>query len=507
MTDPTPIARGNGAKLPSMANAAVEIPLDTATEVARLAKLPPIAYDRERDNSAKTLGVRVAALDKEVVAARRACEDEATSARCLDLVDPEPWPEPVDGAGLLLDIASVITRYCALPDGAATAVALWCLHSYSLPDLFASPILCLSSPEKRCGKTTLLTVIGALVYRPLTASNITPAALFRSVERWGPTLLIDEADTFIRQNSELRGIINSGHTRSSAFVIRNVEIDGEHQPVRFSTWCAKAIALIGTLPDTLADRAIIIPMRRRMAGESVERLRLDRLNQMEDIPRRCQRWAQDHGATVKQIDPVLPHMLNDRAADNWRPLFAIAETVGGHWPELAQTAVLKLVGADNDAPSIGVQLLTDIKDAFDDRKCDCLSTTQLLDVLTADNEAPWATWNKGKPMSARQLATRLREFRIASKTVRIGRHTPKGYACSQFDDAFRRYIPTNLPAPPDQSATPPHPSNGKGSSDSETATQAEMLRIEKPMIPSNGKGCGGVADTAGGDSETTSEYF
>jgi putative DNA primase/helicase len=98
----------------------------------------------------------------------------------------------------------------------------------------------------RCGKTLLLIVLGALTPRRVFASNITPAGLFRTIEKFQPTLFIDEADTFLRDNDDLRGLLNCGTTRTTAVIIRPVGDD--HEPRAFSTWCAKVVALIGKLP-------------------------------------------------------------------------------------------------------------------------------------------------------------------------------------------------------------------------------------------------------------------
>src|SRR5262249_20113727 len=152
-------------------------------------------------------------------------------------------------------------------------------HAHSATEV--SPILGLSSPEKRCGKTTVLNVLSALVRRPLMASNLTPAGIFRAIERYHCTLLVDEADTFLGEREELVGILNSGHFRRAAVVVR---CEGEQrEPRTFSTWAPKAIALIGRLPATLHDRALVLPMRRRSPHERVERLRLDRLRELDPL--------------------------------------------------------------------------------------------------------------------------------------------------------------------------------------------------------------------------------
>ena len=138
-----------------------------------------------------------------------------------------------------------------------------------------SPILAILSPEKRCGKTTLLELLASFVLRPLPTANMTPATVFRGIESYRPTLLVDEADTFIRNSDELRGVLNSGHRRGMAFVLRTV---GDDYAVKtFSTWCPKAMAAIGRLPETLQDRSIVISLRRRAAHETVEGFRFDRI--------------------------------------------------------------------------------------------------------------------------------------------------------------------------------------------------------------------------------------
>jgi putative DNA primase/helicase len=158
---------------------------------------------------------------------------------------PEPWPTEVDGAELLDEIVGVIRRYVFLAVPAAQATALWILHTWVLAAFDISVLLAIVSAMKRSGKTTLLEVVGMLVPRSLSTSNISAAALFRTIEKFEPVLLIDEADTFLAGNDELRGVLNAGHRRSSAFVIRTV--GDNHEPKQFRTWGAKAIALIGKL--------------------------------------------------------------------------------------------------------------------------------------------------------------------------------------------------------------------------------------------------------------------
>ena len=122
----------------------------------------------------------------------------------------EPWPEPVDGNLLLLDMVQVLRLMVVLPKWAAETLALWILHTYAFLLHNVSTYVGIESPEKQCGKTTLLTLLSQLVCRPEIAANISPSAFFRVIEETRPTLLIDEGDTFLKKHGELRGILNAG---------------------------------------------------------------------------------------------------------------------------------------------------------------------------------------------------------------------------------------------------------------------------------------------------------
>lgn len=353
----------------------------------------------------------------------------------------EPWPDAVDGAAFLEEIAAAFTKYVMLPPGAADTQALWVVHAHALDASFISPFIALDSPQRRCGKTTNLEVFGGLVPRPLLASNITAAALFRSIETYTPTLLVDEADTFLRNNGELRGILNSGHTRATAKVMRTV--GDAHEPRLFSTWCAKAIAMIGKLAPTLEDRSIVIHMRRKKRGEKVERLRRDRIQrELEPLHRRAARWAADHLPALREADPEVPDELHDRDQDNWRPLLAIADHAGGDWPERGRRAARLISGcSDENEETAAVQLLADLRQMFDQRGSDRLSSEEIVQALVEMEDRPWPEWRNGRPLSKRQLANLLRPFGARPRVVREGRTTFRGYLVKDLLDPFERYVP------------------------------------------------------------------
>jgi putative DNA primase/helicase len=352
-----------------------------------------------------------------------------------------PWPEPVETAALLAELAGALARHVILPPGGATATALWLLHTYALDAAHITPRLAILSPLKRCGKSTLLKMLGALVHRPLSTANLTAAALFRIVEAQAPTLLVDEADTFLRENEELRGVLNAGHDRQSAQVVRCV--GDEHEPRTFRVWAPVAIAAIGKIPDTLMDRSVVVAMKRKAPGESVKRFRRREQAALADLRRKCERWAIDCAPSLCDVQPRLPDELNDRAADNWEALLAIADLAGMGWGDRARKAAALLSGADaDDEATQGETLLTDVRTVFEARAIDRLSTKTLLDDLAKLDGRPWAEASKGRPLTSHHLGRLLKRFDIRPGTIRLDNgSTPKGYKRADFEDAWARYVP------------------------------------------------------------------
>jgi hypothetical protein len=267
--------------------------------------------------------------------------------------------------------------------------------------------------------------------------------LFRYVEEVRPTLLIDEADSFVKDNEQLRGILDSGHTKVAANIIRNVEAGGEYKSRRFSTWAPKAIAPIGKLADTLDDRAVIVTLQRKPKGAKVERLRRRDSEEFATLRSQAARWAADNFDKLVDPDPAVPESLNDRAADNWRPLLAIADLAGGPWPERARQAACLLSGEAQDG-AINVELLADIRKAMDG--ADVIRSVDLVAKLIADPERPWIEWNHGRPLTQKQLASLLRPFGIISLNVNpLGLPQGKGYRQVEFVEAWEVYCPWSEP--------------------------------------------------------------
>ena len=419
--------------------------------IARLAALSEVDYDRSRKAEADALGVRVSTLDSLVKSARN-----NTECAGLSVDDVKPWHEPVNAAELLHEVSATVRRFIVCQSETVDAVTLWVCMTWLMDVVQVAPLAVITAPEKRCGKSQLLFLLGRLCCRPLTASNISPAALFRSIDAWKPTLLVDEADAFMRDNEELRGLLNCGHTRDSAYIIRTVGDD--FTPTRFNVWGAKALAGIGHLADTLMDRSITLELRRKLPNETVDRLRYAEPGLFKNLSGKLARLAHDQRDAVRRARPTLPTELHDRAQDNWEPLLAIADVAGGDWPDRARKAALKLSGADNSIMSTGAELLADIQEVFEHKRVDRIHTTDLITALCDDDEKIWATYNRGRLVSPRQIAKRLGDFGIKSKNVRVGYKQAKGFELEQFKEAFSRYLAT----PPENVSQPSQPSKANG---------------------------------------------
>jgi putative DNA primase/helicase len=410
-------------------------PPDEKALIEALSRKDHTEYDRMRSEVADTLGMRVGTLDEKVEAVRRGRVEEDP----LPHWNVEPWPEEVDGDALLDEMRRLFRRYIILPPGADIAIPLWVLHAWTYDAGDISPFLAIISPTHRCGKTNTLTLLLYLTPKSELASNVSPTAIFRYVELSRPTLLMDEADTSVNGHDEVRGILNSGHTKVGAYCIRNVEQDGEHIPRRFSTWCPKAVGCIGKPAATIEDRSIVIMQQRKTPAQKVERLRKRDSTEFADLRRKAKRWASDNFNQLTDPDPAVPDRLHDRAADNWRPLLAIADLAGGEWPERGREAACLLSGESHD-DTIGVKLLEDIRLAFGED--DAIRSADLVAKLAEDPERPWAEWKHGRPLSQNQLGRLLSKFGITSETVDIpGLKSAKGYRRSRFEAAWAAYCP------------------------------------------------------------------
>ena len=285
--------------------------------------------------------------------------------------------------------------------------------------------------------------------------------------------------------------MNSGHTRNGA-VIRTVGED--HEPRQFKTWAPVTIAKIGSLPDTLEDRSIVIRMRRKRPDERVAKFRLGRVPDLDVLGRKAARWAADNMLALRDADPDTPKVLHDRAADNWGPLLAIADAIGGECPERARQAAVVLSGDTDDVESVRVMLLADIQAMFLEHQADRLASQDICDALEKIEDRPWPEWGRsGKPITTRGLAKQLSGFGIKPKTIRLegADKTAKGYHLEDFADAFSRY-------PPSLSVTPSQPNETGAFSENLSVTPDDDVTVRIPRKPAENSQCHGVTLPQGG---------
>ncbi|MCC6673334.1 MAG: DUF3631 domain-containing protein [Planctomycetes bacterium] len=480
-----------------------------------------LGSERGREQFLKRVKEAVPALTPEALAAMRAqlvqeaarprqpakpAGAEMVHGRTLEYDDPDPWPEPVDGAVLLDRIAAVFARYCRLPAHGADALALWVVHTYALNAAEHTPRLVLTSPEKRSGKTRVLRVLGLLVHRPLTAENVSAAALYRMVERDRPTLLLDEADAWLvgrNADDSLRGLLNAGFEPGGA-VIRCVGEDSE--PAAFRVYAPVALAMIGQPQGTIADRGIMLPMVRATPQESagLDRLRVGAVRgELRELRCMAVRWAADRHAALVEADPSLPEGLDDRARDCWRPLVAIANEAGGEWPARARAAAEALSDSrDAGDESHRVRLLRDIRRIFEGDAGEgvapwpepAIKSETLAERLAGIEGAPWAEWGRDRrPLSKAQLARLLAPFGVRPKNQRLAGGQAKGYARSQFMEVWERYAP-----PTARGTVPPsQPSNGAAPSGTvrDPASVPSRPGVPGPLPPDGTLGRLGRAGT------------
>lgn len=373
-------------------------------------------------------------------------------------------PDVDDGAELLDDIGEFLARFVIYPsDHERHAHALWIAHAWLMDRWESTPRIAFLSPEPGSGKSRALEVTEPLVPRPVHAVNTSPAYLFRKVsdDAGVPTILYDEIDTVFgpkaKDNEDIRGMLNAGHRKGAVAgrcVVRGKVVETEELPA----YCAVMLAGLDDLPDTIMSRSVVVRMRRRSPSEKVEPWR-PRINgpDAEKLYDRLSAWATVMQKTAVDAWPDMPAGVEDRAADVWEALLAVADLAGGHWPTTARVAAVTLVTASmGRAPSVGVMLLRDLRTIFNTSKADRLSTGSLLTELKGMEEANWAVIRRGEPLDARGLAQRLKKYDITPELLRIDGEVTRGYARAQLADAWARYLDDvgDSPKEPVTSVTP-----------------------------------------------------
>jgi putative DNA primase/helicase len=416
--------------------------------LAALARLNAKHFQESCAAFAAILGVTSKALRTAVLETQKDLKNELPFEVHL------PSETPVSLAEHLSAVASFVRRFIIVSPEQADAVALWIAFTYTWESAEHAPLLIINAPERSCGKTTLQNIAVSLSQRAMGTANATPSTLYRLIESLRPTVFIDEADTFLGNNGDLHGLINSGHSRGRP--IWRTEAAGDSFVVKsFDVFCPKSLAGIALekhLTDATMSRGIVINMRKRLDDEPAEDWGRKHRAEAAQLARGFAWIAVNQRDAIEQASPSLPDELNDRDQDNWLPLFAIAQCAGPEWETRAAQAARRLAASTPQPESISHELLHDIRIVVQRRQerlsksapaktLKFITTQDLHDALTLSQEFTWGAYNRGEPITFKQLARQLSPYGIRPKTVRMpDGTTPKGYEVRYFKDAFDRYL-------------------------------------------------------------------
>ena len=322
------------------------------------------------------------------------------------------------------------------------ALTLWIAFCYSIPQFDHAPRLCFWSPEKRCGKSLALEVVSHLLPNPLMTSSISSASLFRILDRDNSkVILIDESDTVFGRNGDkekaeaLRQLLNASFKRGQS-VIRCEP--PKYEPREFKIFAPIALAGIGTsaIPETVADRALMIEMRRMLPNEQILEFESDEVEKyFFPIKEKLQNFATENESRYRELRPELPReSLNPRARDLWKPLYKVAECAGDEWIKKALLASVALSSGESDPEeaSLSLRLLSDTREVFTE---DQITTKDLIERLRGLEESPWAYLERFNPSV---LAHLLKNYSIKPKPFSGGK--VRGYYRKSFEDPWNRYL-------------------------------------------------------------------
>jgi hypothetical protein len=403
----------------------------------------------------------------------------------------------VDGAELLDELVAHVRRYMVLTAAQADVVALFTMMTYVVDAFSVVPYLRVFSPTKRTGKSRLLELLEFVVYRPVKTGGISEAALFRSLADGVVTLLFDEIGKVLGakardRNSDIEAVLLNGFAAGTP-VMRCIGEGSKQTVTPFAVFGPKVLGGTGRLDEMIVDRCLPIALKRKSRTEHVERFRRRDANTVaEPLRARITAWADTHIDELAGARPDLPAALDDRAQDIAESLLSVADAAGGTWPDRARRAVIELRG-DSDLGSdedIGVELLSDIRCAFDDADVDRLSTDDLIVALCQDSERPWKTWKRNEPITPRGLSRLLHDFDIRSRNVRLDESIAKGFKREQFEDAWTRYAPVSDVL----SATTLQPASVQGKQAISIRYTDSLVADRKPGFLAPPQGCSVVAD-------------
>jgi putative DNA primase/helicase len=369
------------------------------------------------------------------------------------LTDIEPAALPVLGEELYRDLIATIQRFIYLSDAAAAAVTLWVINAHLFaalgPDKYPFnylPILAVTSPTRRCGKSRLLELLGRLCPRPLRSSNASPAALYHAIETEHPTVLLDEFDSVNPQaRDDLKNILNGSFERGQA-VLRMQGEGAAMEVKRFDLFGPVAVAAIAHLPPTVIDRSIFINLDRKPPGVEVDRMRGEALAELTHLASQSARWAADNATEVRP-GVELPNQLCDRTQDVWECVLTIAYALGPEPEREARRAAVVLAATSpRQDDDLGEELLRDLA-ALADQWGEHVTPSAIVAALNALSDRPWSDLGRAGITTSR-LGRMLRRFGVTTGVRWLGDgRTERSYDMRALQNLFGLYLVKKCNAP------------------------------------------------------------
>ncbi len=386
--------------------------------------------------------------------------EDREKARKVKVEAVEPWPDPVSLSDVLNETVKVYSKYIKMTASQAVVCAIWPVASFFHHLLQIHAYLAITAPSRRCGKTTLFNLVTLFSRCSLqVGASVSESFVFHYIDKYAPTLAVDEAQAAFTKNPGLTEIYNAGHIRDTAQVGRMDKGPGDAWVERlFNTFSPKILALKGRLhDDSLQDRVIEIRLSRMRRADKVEgdywedkSCGLD--EQLLPLRRKLARAAIDLIPKIEGYRPKMPEFENSRARQNWRPLWIVAELAGGDWTERLEKAIAECEGEAFQELSFTDYLLTALEQFCDDyerrpdvlarkvHQCDFVPTDDILHQqhgLNADREAPWCT--DDKHLTPEKLARELRQYGLRTSQEYIGENRHRCYSLKALREVFETY--------------------------------------------------------------------
>ena len=492
----------------------------------------------QRGQVVRQIARKVGVPCKELLDAITPTTQEAPHDMELKVVDlTEPWPGPVDGLEMLKELYTTYGRPVWISDAARMMLAFWNIAEYDFKVWDKFPYLRIKSPDRNCGKSTLINTLERVVYKPFIGVSPTEASLFWLVQKEEPTLLLDNLDDPERIK-EVAGLLDEAYDANR--VVPRCQSD-TGKLFGYRTFGPKVIASIRKLPGTTESRSLVVDIVRVPADKERQ---LEELCDIDptvflNLKRKILAFVEDHKAEFRSVRPARPDWLKTRDWDLWKPLFTVADIIGGPAPNWVRAAAVGLFKDRVIEESLAIEILSHIRDAANLRDADnqlalvvvarkedkhgkviksgpFIERQKLVDYCNGIEEASWADWKTGdrEGLTIRRFAKELwDDFKI--ERDRVTYEDPKtqtvrriyGYWLEPFESLFESYLPPvkneetitddeenkNVGVPPENTPEPSHVnvtiSDSTTSSGSilkkNRATPRFEKRIEPEEVPKN----------------------